>query len=87
MNVSIAEARTKLSELVRRAKAGEEIVITRRGKPVAQLVAPVREHFLPRIGALKGKIRISADFDKLGSELDESQRPSRSTSAFLTFKS
>ncbi|RVD58757.1 type II toxin-antitoxin system prevent-host-death family antitoxin [Mesorhizobium sp. M2D.F.Ca.ET.185.01.1.1] len=32
MNVSITEARAKLSELVRRANAGEEIVITRRGR-------------------------------------------------------
>ncbi|TGQ48150.1 type II toxin-antitoxin system prevent-host-death family antitoxin, partial [Mesorhizobium sp. M1C.F.Ca.ET.210.01.1.1] len=30
--VSITEARAKLSELVRRANAGEEIVITRRGR-------------------------------------------------------
>ncbi|MDX8495265.1 type II toxin-antitoxin system prevent-host-death family antitoxin [Mesorhizobium sp. VK22B] len=41
MNVSITEARAKLSELVRRAKAGEEIVITRRGKAVARLLPPL----------------------------------------------
>ncbi|TIU37387.1 MAG: type II toxin-antitoxin system prevent-host-death family antitoxin, partial [Mesorhizobium sp.] len=31
MNVSIAEAKAKLSELVSRAEAGEEIVLTRHG--------------------------------------------------------
>ncbi|UVK44806.1 type II toxin-antitoxin system prevent-host-death family antitoxin [Mesorhizobium sp. AR07] len=51
MNVSITEARARLSELVRRAKAGEEIVITRRGKPVARLLPPpVKVDLLPRIG-------------------------------------
>ncbi len=37
MNVSIKEAKNKLSELVRRAEAGERVVITRDGKPVADL--------------------------------------------------
>ncbi len=35
------EAKNKLSELLDRAEAGEEVVITRRGKPVAKLV-PVK---------------------------------------------
>ncbi len=38
---SIAEARNNLPKLVDRAVAGEEVTITRRGKPVAQLVARV----------------------------------------------
>ncbi len=40
--MSIADAKAHLSELVDRAEAGETISITRRGKPVAQLTA-VRE--------------------------------------------
>ena len=32
------EAKNKLSELLDRAEHGEEVVITRRGKPVARLV-------------------------------------------------
>ncbi|ESX17441.1 MULTISPECIES: type II toxin-antitoxin system prevent-host-death family antitoxin [unclassified Mesorhizobium] len=74
MNVSITEAKAKLSELVGRAEAGEEIVITRHGKIAARLVAPVREDLLSRIGALKGKIWISDDFDKLGPEWNEYTR-------------
>jgi len=40
--VTSYEAKTKLSELMRRAEAGERIVITRRGVPVIELcpVAP-----------------------------------------------
>jgi antitoxin (DNA-binding transcriptional repressor) of toxin-antitoxin stability system len=37
MNISIKEAKNRFSELVRRAEAGETVVITRDGKPVADL--------------------------------------------------
>jgi prevent-host-death family protein len=39
MNISVTDAKARLTELVRRAEAGEEIVLTRRGKPVARLSA------------------------------------------------
>ena len=38
MNVSLKVAKDKLAELVRRAEAGETVVITRHGKPVADVV-------------------------------------------------
>jgi prevent-host-death family protein len=38
--VGVFEAKTHLSDLIDRVEAGEEITITRRGKPVARL-APV----------------------------------------------
>lgn len=37
--MNIAEAKAKLSELVARAEAGEEVVIARAGKPAVRLVA------------------------------------------------
>ena len=37
---SISEAKARLSELIESALKGEEVIIARRGKPVAQL-APV----------------------------------------------
>jgi len=40
--VQIAEAKAHLSALVERVEAGEEIVITRRSKPVARLVPEPR---------------------------------------------
>lgn len=42
MEVGAFEAKNKLSALIERAEHGEEIVITRRGQPVAKLV-PFRE--------------------------------------------
>lgn len=38
--VGTFEAKNKLSELLERVARGERIVITRRGKPVAELVSP-----------------------------------------------
>lgn len=37
--IGIYDARAKFSELIERAASGEEVVITRRGKPIAKLVA------------------------------------------------
>lgn len=37
MDVSVAEAKSRLSELLKRVEAGENVTITRRGKPVAVL--------------------------------------------------
>ncbi len=38
MNISVKEAKNRLSELLHRAEAGETVVLTRHGKPVADLV-------------------------------------------------
>ena len=59
--VNIHKARTHLSRLLARVEAGEEIVIARRGKPVARLVG-----YKPRgkrqPDVLKGKIVLPEDF-------------------------
>ncbi len=41
MEIGSFEAKNKLSELLELAMKGEEVVITRRGQPVARLVPPV----------------------------------------------
>lgn len=48
------EAKTHLSALLEAVEAGEEVLITRRGKPVARLV-PVRPARV-RLGSLKGLV-------------------------------
>lgn len=42
MEVSIAEAKNRLPELIRAVENGEKVVITRHGKPVAQITPPPR---------------------------------------------
>ena len=38
MKISVSAAKGQLTELVRKAEAGEEVILTRRGHPVARLV-------------------------------------------------
>ena len=42
-DIAIFEAKNRLSELIHRVEAGEEIAITRRGKVVARLMPPAPE--------------------------------------------
>lgn len=58
--VNMHQAKTELSKLVARALAGEEVIVTRNGKPVVRLVPVVQER-VP--GFAKGKIRVGPDFD------------------------
>ena len=61
--VNIHEAKTHFSRLVERAANGEEIVIARAGRPLARLM-PLASPTRPRRpGLLKGRIRISKNFD------------------------
>ena len=63
MQVSVYAAKTQLSRLLDRATRGEEVVITRHGKPVARIVPVDRRRTPRKLGALRGKIRVTADFD------------------------
>jgi antitoxin (DNA-binding transcriptional repressor) of toxin-antitoxin stability system len=58
--VDIDDAKTRLSQLVGRAEAGEEIVS---GRPAARLVAFRVEGVTRKPGRMRGRIRMSADFD------------------------
>ena len=42
LTVNLAQAKARLSELLDRVEAGQEVLITRRGKPVAHLSAAER---------------------------------------------
>jgi prevent-host-death family protein len=71
--VGMHEAKTRLSELVKLAEEGEEVVIERRGTPVARLV-PVakRTNFLASIsGVWRGQVWIADDFDELPDDIAE----------------
>ena len=57
------DAKSSLSKLVKRAAAGEDILIASRGKPVAMLThLPRKRRELPW-GIFKGKIHMTEDFD------------------------
>ena len=59
MQVSVAEAKNKLTELIRVVESGEEVTICRRGTPVVNLVpAKPAASRKPKFGTLKGRIKI-----------------------------
>lgn len=66
MLVNIYEAKSKLSALLEKALAGEEVVIARAGKPVARLT-PIAQaagsRSGVRLGGLKASsLKLSGDF-------------------------
>ena len=63
MQTTISEAKAHFAELLKRAEAGETVIVTRHGKPVARIEGIEKPNDLPRIGALKDQIRLAEDFD------------------------
>jgi len=61
-HVGVHEAKTHLSRLLDLVVAGQEIVIDRRGEPVARLV-PAAPRGAPIFGTDRGEIVIGDDFD------------------------
>jgi len=69
--LSISEAKAQLHSLIEKVLAGEELVIGKAGKPVAKLVRYEPSDKKRTPGALKGKIKISKDFDVLPKDTAE----------------
>jgi antitoxin (DNA-binding transcriptional repressor) of toxin-antitoxin stability system len=63
MDISIAEAKNRLSELIRAVERGESVVITRHGKPVAQLGLPPTKRRQVRLGGMKERIQLLPGWD------------------------
>lgn len=83
--VAARELRNDTAGVLRRAESGEEIVITVRGKPVAQLV-PVREQrrrwldgaeFLRRLERVQADPGLRADLADLAGESTDDLGPIR----------
>lgn len=53
--VNVHEAKTHLSRLLDRAQQGEEIILSKAGKPYARLV-PYEEHAVRKPGLAKGRV-------------------------------
>ena len=59
---NVAEAKARLSTLVREALQGREVVIARDNKPLVRLVPIAVQSRAP--GSAKGQITMAADFDR-----------------------
>jgi prevent-host-death family protein len=71
-HVGMHEAKTHFSQLVERALAGEEIVVTRRGEPAVRLSPVERSRGRAGLfGSMAGEIEIGPDFDELPDDIAE----------------
>ena len=60
---NIHDAKARLSQLIDRALAGEEVQIALAGQPLVRLV-PIEQDVRPRQGGqLRGRVSIAGDFD------------------------
>lgn len=68
---TVTEAKAQLSALLEQVDQGEQVIISRSGKPVAALV-PYSASCEPRKpGQLRDKIKIAPDFDETTPEILE----------------
>lgn len=77
---NISEAKASLSHLIKRVQETKEpIVIGRAGEPVAVISAYTKDNEPPRQlgGSWQGKVKITADFDEIDSEIADSFYNSR----------
>ncbi|NRR30019.1 type II toxin-antitoxin system Phd/YefM family antitoxin [Oxalobacteraceae bacterium] len=59
----IHEAEMQLAELVNAAAQGDNILITKAGKPVARLIPVFSGQLVRAPGSMKGEIYVADDFD------------------------
>ena len=61
--VNIYDAKTRLSQLVDKVVAGEDVVVSRNGKPLVRITRLDSDKRPIRFGVLKGKVKVTRDFD------------------------
>jgi prevent-host-death family protein len=64
MDINIAEAKNQLTKLIRAVEAGESVVITRNGVPVAQITPPPPERRKVMFGSMRGRIHLHPGWDE-----------------------
>ena len=69
-SIGAFDAKTRLSELLERVDKGAVYVITKRGRPVAELRPPARRGELS-FGNDAGRITVSDDFDSPLPDFDD----------------
>jgi prevent-host-death family protein len=72
MKIGVYEAKSKLSEMIKLARAGEDVIITKNGEDMVRLI-PVgsRKKNTDWIGMFEGQIEIRDDFDDPLEEFEE----------------
>jgi antitoxin (DNA-binding transcriptional repressor) of toxin-antitoxin stability system len=75
LEVNVKDARSNLSSLLDRVEAGEEIIITRRGKKVAKMVLPQAENHLSSLKDFRSSLKV--DGKPMSQEVIDARRKER----------
>ncbi len=72
-SVTIHEAKTHFSKLVRRAEAGEQIIVRRGREPVARIMPLPKQRGVRGFGSMKGRIWMVSDEEmkKVDEEIEQ----------------
>jgi prevent-host-death family protein len=73
MRISVTDAKSQLTELVRRAEAGGEVILTRHGQPAVRLVPIVAKPDAPARGQVLAAARTAATTATAGADAARSQ--------------
>ncbi len=74
ITANVHYAKTNLSKLLVKVAEGEQVIITNRGKPVAELKKPkksIEKKKKPLFGMFKDEIAIGPDFEWTDKEIEE----------------
>ncbi|HCA86488.1 MAG TPA: prevent-host-death protein [Streptomyces sp.] len=66
---NVHEAKTHLSRILERVAAGEEVIISKSGEPVAKVIPLRPQTARTGRGSLRGQIQIPPDFDELPGDI------------------
>lgn len=66
--LNVTEAKARFSEVVDKAARGENIIVTRMGKPVVKISRYESARVRQRSGHFRGQITIAANFDEWSDE-------------------
>jgi prevent-host-death family protein len=61
---NITEAKAQLSAVIQKVEGGEEVIITRAGKPVARVVPYLPTRANRRLGLFENRIQLGEGFDE-----------------------
>lgn len=67
--IGVRALRAELTTILREVRGGQAVLVMSRDEVVAELRPPSSRHVGRKPGALRGKIRIAADFDETPTDL------------------
>ena len=72
MEITFADLKANLSEFLGKAAAGEEVTVTRHGRPYVRIEAVRKPRpALPRVGAFEGQFKLPDDWDAIPTGMEK----------------